>query len=98
MHDGAMGTQSTAGTCGAQFTVQLNAPEGSVFAPDAFAGQVGDIIAVNHESGSHAYAGTIVAVRVSEDGSYAEFTAEVPAGTIPGPPLGGMSIQRATDG
>ena len=73
------------------FTMGLRAGPDTRYAPSAFDGQIGSTTCVKLPGGREAE-GIIRAAWVSEDGSEAEITVEVPDGTLPSLPLKGYSI------
>lgn len=59
-----------------RFKATEPAPEGAIYASDAFDGQVGKTVPFNTPTGS--YEGQIVAVEVIDDGRSIEYTMDVP--------------------
>lgn len=71
----------------------LHAGAFAAFAPDSFAAQIGKPVLVTLPSGL-AVTGNLCKAVVSEDGSEAEVTVEVPDRTLPPPPLKDYSIAQ----
>lgn len=59
-----------------RFKAAQPAPEGTIYASDAFGDQVGKTIPFNTPTGS--YEGQVVAVEVADDGRSVEYTMDVP--------------------
>lgn len=64
-----------------------HAPQGTAWAPDAFAGNVGKTIPVNTPAGPQE--GRVVACVVADDGRSVEFTLDLPADAL-GPVVSGV--------
>ena len=76
-----------------RFTMTLTAGPDTIYRSSAFDGQIGTTTRVKLPGGREVE-GVIRNAVVSEDGSEAGITVEVPDGTLPKSPLGGYSIRR----
>ena len=78
------------------FTMALKSGPDMRYAPGAFDGTIGSTTRVRLP-GDREVDGIIRLARVSDDGSEAEITVEVPDGTLPPPSLKGYSIASEAD-